>query len=151
MNGLDWRFGSAVIAGVTLVSLTGTASPATAAGALAIGEPTRIEKRGVAVGGAYNFKSKEMAEAEALKSCLGFKDAPPDTRALCKVVKSFENECYAIALDPKNGTPGFGWAIKAKQAQADDAAMDNCQSTAGRSRAKFCKVMLSNCDEPQQK
>jgi hypothetical protein len=148
MNDFDIRFGQIMAAAGVVALVAGAPSPAASAGALAIGKPARIEKQGVAVGFAHNFKSREIAEAAALKSCLGFKDAPADTRALCKVVKSFENACYSVALDPKNGTPGFGWAIMTNQAQADDSAMDTCRSTAGKSRARFCKITASNCDKP---
>jgi hypothetical protein len=124
-------------------------SPAVSAGALAIGEPAHIEKRGLAIGTAYNAGSREAAEAGALKRCLNFMDAPPDTRALCKVVKTFENQCSSTALDPKAGTPGFGWAVMDKRADAEAAAVDNCRRTAGKSRVEFCKVATSECDEPR--
>ena len=31
--------------------------------------------------------------------------------AICRVVMNFSQECYALAFDPKAGTPGVGWAI----------------------------------------
>jgi hypothetical protein len=126
------------------------AAPITAAafGALAVGEPVDIAKRGVAVGFARNFATKAEAEAQALKKCLGFQGAPPDTRALCKVVKTFEKLCFAIALDPKAGTPGFGWSIGATRAEAERSAMNKCNNTAGKGRQKFCQVNVkeAGCD-----
>ncbi|MEO8319538.1 MAG: DUF4189 domain-containing protein, partial [Bradyrhizobium sp.] len=72
----------------------------------------------------------------------------PDTRALCKVAKTFENQCLSTALDPKAGTPGFGWAIETKRAEAEAEALENCRRTAGKGRVNFCKTMTSECDEP---
>jgi len=145
MMGWIARLALGTTSGALLIAAA--AMPAIAAGALAIGEPERIEKRGVAVGTAYNFKDRSSAEAAALRKCLDFKDAPPDTRALCKVIESFDKECYAIALDLKAGTPGFGWAIKADKAAAEDLAMANCRKTAGKARVDFCKLTLSDCDK----
>lgn len=148
MRDFDARLGEGLSAAFLIAFIAGMPSPATSAGALAIGEPAHIEKRGVAVGTAYNYASKDAAEAGALKRCLGFQGAPVDTRALCKVVTSFENQCYSIALDPKAGTPGFGWAVLASQAEADAAALGNCRRTAGKSRIEFCKVTARDCDKP---
>jgi hypothetical protein len=147
MHHSDFRFGD-IFAAAFLVAffLVGPPSPAISAGALAIGEPKHIEKGGVAVGFAYNYASKDAAEAGALKMCLAFQGAPVATRALCKVVKSYENQCHSIALDPKDGTPGFGWAVMTEQGKADEAALDNCRRTAGKSRVEFCKVTKSACD-----
>jgi hypothetical protein len=146
MHHSDFRFKDIVSAAFLVAFLAGSASPAISAGALAIGEPKHIEKGGVAVGFAYNYANKDAAEAEALKRCLAFKGAPAATRVLCKVVKSYESQCHAIALDPKDGTPGFGWAVMTEQAKADEAALDNCRRTAGKSRVEFCKVTKSACD-----
>jgi len=148
MHDIAIRFGEIMTAAGLMAVAAAAASQATAAGALAIGEPKHIEKRGLAIGTAYNAGSGDAAEAGALKRCLEFRDAPPDTRALCKVVKTFENQCSSTALDPKAGTPGFGWAIMDKRADAEAAAMDNCRRTAGSRRVKFCKVVTSECDEP---
>jgi hypothetical protein len=51
------------------------------------------------------------------------------------------------ALDPKDGTPGAGWAIAATKALAEQRAMANCQITAGDSRRDFCRIEESKCDE----
>lgn len=142
-----FRYLAQAAAAAGLMAAVATApDPAAAFGAVAIGEPANIAKRGVAIGTGYNYPTKEGAEARALKECLAFKDAPPDTRALCKVVKTFERQCYAIALDPKNGTPGFGWSVMTEKTQAESAAMARCRDTAGKSRVQFCKMTASNCD-----
>jgi hypothetical protein len=51
----------------------------------------------------------------------------------------------AGALDPKNGTPGAGWALGDTQKQADDEALARCRNTAG-DRRDFCKVINQLCD-----
>lgn len=124
-------------------------SPAAAFGAVALGEPASIAKQGVAIGLSRNYSSKEGAEARALKECLSFVDAPPDTRALCKIIRTFEKQCYAVAIDPQAGTPGFGWSIMPTKAEAESSAMNRCRETAGASRVKFCKVATSDCDSAE--
>ena len=138
-------FALAVVAGPA--ALMSAADRAAAFGALAIGETGNIAKGGVAAGASRNYANKDAAEARALKECLSFPDAPAATRAKCRIVASFEKRCYAAALDPKAGTPGFGWAVRASRTIAESAAMDDCRDTAGKRRAKFCKVTMIACDE----
>lgn len=122
------------------------ADVACADGAIAIGLPSNIAKQGVAVGTSWNYDDADGAHARALKECLGFMDAPPDTRKLCEVVKTFTHECIAVAIDPKAGTPGFGWAVAPVESGAEKAAMKNCKDTAGRDRQKYCVVTVKHCD-----
>jgi Domain of unknown function (DUF4189) len=133
-------------AGTVLCLMAAASSPAAAFGAIAVGEPKSIAKGGLAVGYSTKYATKEQAEAAALKECLTFQPAPADTRALCKIVKTFEKQCVGVAIDPKGGTPGFGWAVMATKAEADDAAMSGCRDTAGKSRVKFCQITVSKCD-----
>jgi hypothetical protein len=67
-------------------------------------------------------------------------------RARCKVISTFSNKCAAMALDPKDGTPGAGWALADTQKQADDEALARCRSTAGANRSDFCKIDNRKCD-----
>jgi hypothetical protein len=120
--------------------------PAAAHGALAIGLPDDVAKKGVAIGYSYGYGVRTDAEERALKECRAFVDAPPATRELCKVVDMFANECVVIALDPEAGTPGVGWAIGGRTA-ATELALQRCVDTAGESRKGFCKVMDTRCDE----
>jgi hypothetical protein len=120
--------------------------PAAAHGALAIGLPDDVAKKGVAIGYSYNYGSRDEAEARAMKECGAFVDAPPDTRALCRIVERFANECVVIALDPDPGTPGVGWAVGGRTA-ASELAMTRCVDTAGEPRKAFCKVIDVRCDE----
>lgn len=140
-----WRVVQATVA-ICVVTAANSGS-AFAFGALAFGEPSNVSKEGIAIGDGVNYATKEGAEARAMKECLSFKGAPVATRSLCKVVITFEKQCFAIALDPKNGTPGWGWAMKKETAEAETFAIDQCRKTAGPSRVNFCKVTLSHCDE----
>jgi hypothetical protein len=120
--------------------------PTLAEAAMAVGLPSDVAKGGVAIGRAWNYATKGEAEAEALKRCLAYLDAPASTRALCKVTESFHDQCAAIAIDPKAGTPGIGWAIAADSKTAESQAMTKCLATAGASRRNFCVLLKTSCD-----
>jgi hypothetical protein len=120
--------------------------PAQAMAAFAAGIPDNISSRGVAVGAGYNYSTRDGAEARALKECLTQQDAPPDTRALCKVVSEFDNQCLAVSMDPQAGTPGFGWAVANTEDDAKTQALANCRQTAGADRVGACVVSLTDCD-----
>ena len=113
--------------------------------ALAIGVPPDVAKQGLAVGYALNYASREAAQAEALKRCREFRDAPEATRSLCRIVENFRNRCVAIALDPDAGTTGLGWAVDRDQVVAEEIAMDRCLGTAGK-RRRFCRITYTRCD-----
>jgi hypothetical protein len=53
---------------------------------------------------------------------------------------TFSNQCAAEAIDPKDGTPGFGWAIADTPEQAKSQALANCRDTAGPDRQDACVV-----------
>src|ERR1700684_906241 len=98
---------------------------ANSAGAIAEG----ISPTGVIHGYSYGIHSNapnaDAAKAAALGACKATPDkvADPKARARCAVVSTFTNKCAAIALDPKAGTPGVGWAIGDTQKRADDEAL----------------------------
>lgn len=121
------------------------ASPVCAAGAIAVGQTTNVAKDGVAIGWATGSVDKGRAESVAKQKCLDFKDAPQKTRDLCRIITTFENQCIAISLDPKAGTPGYGYAIRSTLADARSEAMERCRSTAG-NRAQYCVDSDSSCD-----
>jgi len=121
-------------------------SAAFAHGSIAIGEPDDVAKDGVAVGYTWNYPSAGEAEAAALKQCLSYMDAPDSTRALCKIVETFSNKCYAISLDPAAGTEGFGWAVAADQQEASDSALQKCRDSDGADHADACVVSNEKCD-----
>jgi len=114
--------------------------------ALAVGLPADVAKQGIAMGYALNHATKEAAQAEALKRCREFRDAPQSTRDLCKIVENFRDRCVAIALDPDIGTTGLGWSVAKKQEQAEEMAMEKCVDTAGKKRRDFCRITFTRCD-----
>lgn len=103
-----------------------------------IGLPSNVATGGFAI--SYNYSTNGEADAEALKQCLNFMDAPDSTRALCKVYQNFENQCFAMAMDPEPGTYGFGYKVAAMQSDADSAAMNDCKNTSGSDRKTFCQL-----------
>jgi hypothetical protein len=128
---------------------------ASAAGAVAIGIAPGGAANGYASGYEVNDPDIDTAKADALAQCKKPQDnvsgtaANSGTRAAqakCEVVATFTNKCYAQALDPKDGTPGAGWAVADTQEDADNQAMAMCQSTAGADRRSFCKVFSRACD-----
>jgi hypothetical protein len=145
---------------VTLTMLTILAAPlatsqATAAGAIAIGIAPGGVARGYASGFRVNAADAETAKADALAQCkkpqANVSGTPADSGSLaaqakCEVVATFANQCYAQAVDPKDGTPGAGWAVADTQERANEQALARCRSTAGDDRKGYCKVFNSACD-----
>ena len=136
---LGWVVALAAIAAVAN-------SPAGAEGALAVGSTADVVKDGIAVGTSVNYKTPDEAEDAALKRCRDYKPAPK-AAAQCRSVGTFRGECYAVSFDPKEGTPGAGWAIASTKALAEERALTNCQITAGETRRDFCTIAESKCDE----
>jgi hypothetical protein len=121
--------------------------PDSAEGALAVGLPPDVAKLGFAYGYTLDQSSTAEASATALKDCR--KENPgvdKRAQAFCKVVRAFHNECFAVAMDPKDATPGVGWAIAPDKTKADSQALANCQATAGSDRRDKCEVTHSACD-----
>lgn len=114
--------------------------------AFAAGIPDDVAVQGVALGTGYDYSTREGAEERALQECRVQQDAPDSTRALCKIVDHFDNRCIAISLDPKAGTPGFGWAVANSEDTSNDQALAMCRQSAGSDRAPYCVVTLSECD-----
>ncbi len=121
-------------------------STAGAMASFALGIPDDVAHHGLAYGTAWNHSSRESADADALSSCRGFTGAPDDTRALCKVVAHFDHQCLAISMDPKAGTPGYGWAIADTESAASEQALQHCQDTAGADRTAYCESSEAECD-----
>ena len=121
-------------------------NPACAEGAFAVGSTGDVVKHGIAYGGSYNHRSRRSAEEGALRACREYRSAPQAAEQ-CKIVATFTNECYAVANDPKPGTPGTGWAIARNEETAKERAMAACRASAGRGREKFCVIELTNCDQ----
>ena len=111
-----------------------------AAGAVALGQPSDIAKDGVAIYTFVKAASVELAKEKAMAGCKNLSTASTTSRALCKIVATFENQCVAESLDPDSGTPGFGWAMARNSKLAKEQALSNCRDTAGPTRQNACVV-----------
>jgi hypothetical protein len=100
-----------------------------AAGAVAIGLPSDVAKQGVSMGSDVNNKTMDAAKSQAVAQCKSSGSAI--SNPLCKVVATFQNQCVATTIDPKAGTPGFGWAIADTSQAASEQAMANCRDSDG--------------------
>jgi hypothetical protein len=135
-----------ILAGAVVCAAVHVTTPAALAeGAIAIGASGNFAKDGFAFGGAINKASTDEAGQQALSTCKKYEGAPK-MAAICRVVMTFSRECYALAFDPKPGTPGAGWAIAEDKVKAEERAQKNCEVTAGAGRRDFCKVNQSYCD-----
>ena len=130
-----------------LLALTALApQPSRAMSAFAVGVPDDVARDGVALGEGHNFTNRDEAESRALNECRTNKDSSDAVHALCRIIDHFDNRCLATSLDPKAGTPGWGWAIADTARQANDRALDICRQSAGGDRAPYCIVSQSVCD-----
>jgi hypothetical protein len=137
-------FAACLLAVAALWPATGSAD-----GALAVGVPADVAKEGFAYGFALNRPSAEDAERNALSACRQeHPSIDKRAQALCKVVHTFKNQCFAVAMDPKDETPGVGWALAADPQAARKDALDKCMQTAGADRKEFCEVTHAGCDGP---
>ena len=121
-------------------------APAHADGAVALGIPADVTADGFSYGYRVNAPNRDQARDTAFDQCSGNKVAPESARKQCVVVADFRNECLAIAMDPKDGTPGYGVAIAPDRATAEARAMGFCRATAGKDRREFCKIDAVACD-----
>ncbi len=120
---------------------------AAADGALAVGQPSDVAADGFAYGFALDQATPEQASANALRDCKS--ESPgvdPRAQALCAVVRTFKNQCFAVAMDPEEATPGVGWAIERDKDSAARGALARCVETAGEGRRDACEVTHSGCD-----
>jgi len=115
-------------------------------GAVVLGRPADIAKAGVAIGISANYEDNTAAAKRALQECQTTQDAPQETRSLCQLLAYFKDQCAAVAIDKKAGTPGFGWSIGINKAVAQKEAMAACKATAGKSREAFCEQIVAYCD-----
>ena len=122
-------------------------SPAAAEGALAIGSTGNITADGLAIGFSYNWSDGQESKM-ALDKCKAFK--APRATPHCRLIDTFKDECFAAAMDRKEGTPGAGWAIAPSKSSAEKRALESCKATAGASRREQCVVTSSACDGTAQ-
>lgn len=134
------------LAGILIAGLSFTIRSASADGALAVGLPENVAKTGFAFGWSTNRATGPDARMAALDFCQKAKDASPAARKLCRVFGSFKDQCVAVAMDPKDGTPGVGWAMATEKEWAETEALNACRETAGPGREGECKLSASACD-----
>ena len=121
------------------------APAALAQSSIALGQPDNVARDGVSFGIAYNQPDHDAADARAMAECRNGPDVTPAARDRCAVIVRFDNRCVAIALDPRAGTHGFGWAVFDRQEDADDVAIANCRATA-REQRDYCVITTRRCD-----
>ncbi len=114
-----------------------------AEGAIAVGSTGDVVRDGIAFGMAIDV-SKDAAGEIAVQRCRTFEAKAAAER--CQVVATFSGECFAIAYDPKPGTPGAGWGIGPDQLVANQKAVAMCEQGAGPSRKGYCQVERFGCD-----
>jgi hypothetical protein len=112
-----------------------------------VGEPADVASEGYAYGFALDEPDADKASAGALRDCrTPTPGIDPRAQALCRVVQAFKNQCFAVAMDPKDATPGAGWAVAGDKDGAGRAALAKCVATAGDDRRDACEVTHSGCD-----
>ena len=119
--------------------------PSVADGAIAVGIPAGGVAKGFAVGTTTDAADTQGARTQAMNNCQNGKNAPDAAKKACGVVASFKDQCFSLATDPKDGTPGAGWAVADTVDAADKQALQQCRNTAG-PRAGFCNVANRGCD-----
>jgi hypothetical protein len=149
-----WR--SAFVSLLALSAIVMANNRANSEGAIAEGIAPGGIAKGYVINIGVNKPDRDTARAEALAGCRkgpkqSVAGAAPNSgmaraRTRCEVVTSFSNKCAAAAVDPKDGTPGAGWATGDTQKDADDEALARCRSVAGTDRREFCKVIDRFCD-----
>jgi Domain of unknown function (DUF4189) len=130
-----------------LIVASGASAPAKAFGAIALGvAEDGIKSSGFALGTSWGYPTQNQASQRALTECRTY-DANPKAAKQCKILDTFHDQCYAMAMDPETGkSAGFGLAIANKISAAEERALADCKKSAG-DRADFCEVSDSNCDE----
>jgi hypothetical protein len=134
------------VAYILLAAVTLCPSSGWAFGALALGVPESVRDQGIAMGVSWNLPTAQSAESEARRQCADFHTAPAKTRALCKVVRTFERQCVAIASDPAPGGEDWGWAVANSASDAEARALRSCKT----SHLHFCIIAASGCDGRQE-
>ncbi len=136
-----WVVGAGVAAWVALIG----AAPALAEGAVALGLPKDVAAEGLSTGMSSDYP-RGSAGRVALRMCRNIPDSPESRRRLCRVVAVFQGRCAAVAMDPRDGTPGWGWGLGATRKQAEAVALAGCRKTAGPDRQAACTISLQQCD-----
>jgi hypothetical protein len=131
-------WGKIILGAMTLAAILSQVDYGVAAGAVAVGLPSDVAKQGVSIGAHVNANTMDEAKSRALAQCKSF--GSPLSKSLCKVVATFQNQCVANTIDPRAGTPGFGWAIADTPQAASEQAMANCRDSDGPAHKEGCKL-----------
>jgi Domain of unknown function (DUF4189) len=129
---------------IALTATLAEAGPSIAAGAIAVGQPDDVAKRGISMGFSTNRETMDEAKTRSVKLCANSESLI--SSVLCEVVATFENKCVAVAIDPAVQTPGFGWTVADTEQASKDNALSNCRATAGPTRRNACEITDSSCD-----
>jgi Domain of unknown function (DUF4189) len=129
---------------IALVGILAETGSSVAAGAIAVGQPDDVAKRGISMGFSTNRETTDEAKTRSLKLCEN--SGSMMSSILCEIVATFDNKCVAVAIDPAVQTPGFGWAVADTEQASKDNAMSNCRATAGPTRRNACEITDSACD-----
>jgi hypothetical protein len=114
------------------------------AGALAVGVPADVADEGFAYGWDVDAPNAAVARAKAMANCRNQKSRKAAAR--CQLVKIFKDECFAVAMDPRDGTAGVGWAVAPTQSEAQRQALAACHKTAGDDDRRYCAISESKCN-----
>jgi hypothetical protein len=137
------------VVGLAAIMALASVAPAGAVAALALGVPNDVAKDGVSMGLFTGEQTVDAARVKALDQC--HKQGSDKTKGLCTVVRVFRNQCAAFAIDPKPGTPGFGWSIADDPDKAKTQALESCKDMAGPGLADACVVPEPpKCDKTGQ-
>ncbi len=132
-----------LLATAVALAIAVSSVPAFATGALVVGIPQDVAKNGFSAGLNSDMRSKSAARNDAMAQCRSGAGASASTRALCKVVKTYSNQCAVIAADPRPRRAGVGWAVAASSKTAGTQAVQQCRQTGG---SQWCKVIAVACD-----
>ncbi len=142
----NWQRHAGLMSIIALLLAAAAMRPscAVADGAIAVALPPDVVKQGFAYGYVTDYSDPDKADAEALKKCR--ETTVDGVRPLCTVIQDFKNQCVAVAMDPKAGTPGVGWGVADDLISAERQALGKCEDSAGPNRRAACVVDHSGCD-----
>jgi hypothetical protein len=120
---------------IVFTAVAAPLQPSLADGAYAIGQGPNGSWAG---GSAYNQPSVEDAVAVAMEYCRNNDYGITQ----CKVISTFSNTCFALAVQSDGNGNAYGWATNDNIKAARRAAVTRCYE-----RTDSCSVRKSFCDE----
>lgn len=124
-----------------------SAIPAAADGAVAMGMPGGDPNNGVRTWIATNEKSVEEASEKAMKGCKAAKNAK--VAAACKIVETFRNECFALAVNGGATDPvtAVGWGFSSDSKVAVSRAVAQCELMR-KGKGPTCRLDTTESEKP---